>query len=347
MKKDHLKKRSMKTKKQSRPIDDASSRHFLTKQVLLRFLFYVCSLIFLCSLLYSFFYATFVRVATFDIVDADRVSLERIESLVAQSLEGTHFLRIPKNNLLLISSARLSKQISSNVVEIEEVKIEKVFPSTLRITVEEYDTIMIVCGKVPSVNDSNAPAQDACMTVDQDGFRGEQEDLSSEKLQANPTVVVRVDDLLPPNAGEVVFSPEIRDRLLYIIDELPYRLSFQAEGDPRLASLGSTHVEIPTDEGWTLLLDLMHEPLVSLRVLEAFFEQTRELDIRSNVTEIDIRLLDKIFYKKKEVESLKDDSEDLGAQQAQEQEGLEFRELNKESLQVEERLDVPDPPSVL
>lgn len=305
MKKNHLKKRLERNAERSDSLEGGGRFHF-SRQIFLRVLFYVSLFLFLGGLLYSLFWAPFLRVDTFEIEGANRVSAERIESIAYSVLDGTNRFQVSHSNLIIVSSDGLAQQITSQITEIEEVEIAKVFPSTLRITVQEYDTIMMVCGRVMVQADESLPeesqgkTQEECMSVDENGLRGEAEDLSLEKFQSNPTLVIRVDDLLPSQVGDTIFSPEIRNRLFYFIEELPYRLSLRAIGEPRLASLGSTHVEVLTDEGWTLLFDVVQEPRVSLRVLEAFFEQTRETDIRKTVDEIDIRLLDKIFYQKKD-----------------------------------------------
>ncbi len=315
MKKDHVSKRKQRIQKRSSSSREKSDDHVFQVRTLLRILFYICFFAFIFSVLYSLFFSPFLKVGEYEIVGSERVSEQRVRSLISDELSGSNSFGISNTNLLLMSIEDLERKILSSIVELESVEIERVFPSMLHVQLKEYDTIMIVCGRVLTTElESGQDSQrtrDVCMSVDEEGLRGQEEELSSERLLANPTLIVEVDGLLPLSVGDAVFTPEVRTRLFYIVEEMPYRLSLRAVGTPKIASLGSTHVEIATDEDWVLLIDLMHEPRVSLRVLEAFFEQTRELDIRSTVEEIDIRLLDKIFYKKKEQEDSIELSEEI------------------------------------
>ena len=78
--------------------------------------------------------------------------------------------------------------------------------------------------------------------------------------------------------------------------------------------LGSNHARLTTADGWSVLVDMSHEPRLTVAVVKSFLDQVDSVTPISNIHEIDARILGKIFYRTNEslevVQSVQDDKED-------------------------------------
>ncbi len=274
-------------KKQGR-IKEVKKRHF----PFVRLFYYVALIGFIVIALYTIFFSPSLKLKKITINELKRIDAQEVKEEIWQLLPEEGLLGAQRPNLLLTSQGKIQKHVESVFPEIESVTIEKKIPDTLLVNIIERGTMIIAC-------DANSSSiQESCMILNTKGVTQKKADFSSALLKSNPYVQININESLSAKeAGKKVISKKQYDNILFILKELPFTIGIKVSSEIQKTAVGSAHIRLKTDEGWELLFDAEQEPRVILEILNAFLTAKGGSAFRSQLTEVDIRLTDKIFYR--------------------------------------------------
>ncbi len=270
-----------------------------------RGIFYVFLICFLVASAYALMYAPFLKVNQIVVDGAQRVTAQSLRADIDTQIGGKMIASIPRRNLLFVDRTALESFILDQYQEVKTVTITKVFPQELRVSVVEYERIVILCesGRSGDVDVVLPLAQARCLEIDSLGMRSREVVSQDNRYRVNP--VLRIDAkefsaaAFEQGDQRVIVDPEIIATLVALVGQFPYTIDTQIIGVPLLTFLGSGHARLQTDEGWDVLVDARSDSRLTLAVLRAFFTQTDEEDLRRAITEVDVRVVEKVFYRMK------------------------------------------------
>jgi hypothetical protein len=280
----------------------------------LRGFFYLMLIVFVAVSTYTLLYASFMSVDSISVEGVQRIPGEDLKELILSQVEGQNFMRMPRNNLMMINSHMLERSILEQYPQISSVAIAKQFPHSLQVKVEEHVRIVVLCeygGLSPHV-DSFGSAQ--CIEVNSRGQYVQRVDFAHSRYTVNPVFRINANALniqdLDDAGDDILVEESILTTLIALQEKFPFTIDTQLAGEPLLMFFGSGHARLQTDEGWDVLVDARSDPRITLAVLKAFFAQSEEKNVRRRVTEVDVRVVGKVFYKLEDQDEVIEESID-------------------------------------
>lgn len=268
-----------------------------------RFIFNLACFLFLAIVIYTLFYSKLAEIKNISVEGNIIVSSDSIVQEIQSQIQNKNFLYIPKKNFFFISEKELQQNILNSFPKIKNAEVKKVFPNQIKISVNEYDLIPVVC-----IDNENGQ----CFILDKNGTLIENADFNSPKLQQNKTVLIidkNKEDIVE-TGKEFIFENKLNN-IIFLGEELTYTLQTKIQQPYTIPARGASEVRFDTSEGWYLQVDTVDNPEITLKVLNLFFEQGLKEEIRRYDLEyVDARTNEKIFYKyDKEEEIISDETE--------------------------------------
>lgn len=261
--------------------------------------FIVVFIIFILVTLYVFLCSHLTKLQYFEIEGSERVNKNEIIYTIESTLGSSFFTYIKKDNYFIASK----KNIINNILKdkrIKNVSIEKKFPQTLIVTIEEYEIIPIWC-----INDKSD-----CFIIENE-IAKKRVNLTDDIIQLNKTFIITGEDKKNIEEGEMVISNENLEKIKILGEELVYVLDTTIKQPYVIASRGSNEVRFVTDEGWYIAIDLTHDLDEILNIARLFTKNVELPSARNDLEYIDMRFPEKIFYKMKDgVEQIEEDTTD-------------------------------------
>ncbi len=249
--------------------------------------------IFVLGTIYVLFYTTVLQVEHVVVTGTERVSSEDLTNTVTRALEGTNIAHIAKNHLWIINDRAIEDLIKKEFPQIATVEIVHVFPQTIRIVVEEYEMIVLVC--------AHDEMPEHCMDIDQKTgivrLRGV--DLAQARYTQNNIVrVVLQEDM--KNVGDSVIAPEVITRILYVAKNTPFVLDTTLNEPYRAQTIGYHDFYLATSDGWELRIDFTKDVTTALYRAHVLLAQEDMRKRRSEIAYVDVRDDTKVYYAFKE-----------------------------------------------
>ena len=191
---------------------------------------------------------------------------------------------VPRSSILAASSAGIADGIKKEFPAIKNISVQKRFPDSLDIAVDERNFWGIFC------NDLAGSASSTCVMIDESGYAYAE----SPEPKGSLILKVRSDDA-GVSVGDFAVRPETMDRIRILAQKLPeaagvwaedFELRQDAPRDIRAAMAGGFHIFLRTDT------DLAN----AMRVLKKVLDEEIG-DRRSKLDYIDLRFGNKVFYK--------------------------------------------------
>ncbi len=268
--------------KATRKSDESSYGKKLTAS---KFLCRLVVVLFLATIVYALFFSAFLRINKIEIFGLEKLEEAPVRNIIEDKIIGKFFRAVEKNNLILFNRRGAKKTLLENFKRIENVRIEKIFPDALRITIGERKLTMLFC------------SGESCYILNERGEPYPAENFSVEELEKENLIILT--DLsgtqISLNANPLEndfqeFALKLGDKILEdtgIILKKNYETPSRMSGDLRTE----------TEEGWRIFfgasVGLEKEALMLKAVLDNKIEKERRKDLEY----IDLRIDNKIFYK--------------------------------------------------
>lgn len=253
----------------------------------LRFLFFLISITFLTVLIYTLFFSPFLEINAVNINGNKYVEDSSILDKINPEISGKYLNFIKKNNLLLVRTGKIEKEIKNNFRIIREIQIKRKFPSILIVNIIERDPQMVFCGAGDCfVIDENGEAYDNYSSNDED--------------EKNNFLVLSDESSKKINLGETVLEKKYMEYILEIRQELLGRLEIEVQNDFKTSSLISKDVRVKTKENWEIYFNEDIELEKEIEMLKVVLENEIEKNQRPDLEYVDLRIDNKIYYKFKD-----------------------------------------------
>ncbi len=268
-----------------------------------KWLFIFSLVLFIGSIAYIFFCSQFVDITQIDVQGTQRTDRNIIVANVRELISGNIFGCIRKNNFFFLQKSQIIEKIREDQ-RIKNVSIQKHFPSIITITVEEYAVLPVWC-----LGDMGG---DCFVLID--GCVAQKAELNSALIQQNEHFIVvdRARDHV--EIGQCVITRDDLEKIAYLGKELIYVLNVGVTQPYFIDARGSREARFVTDESWDILISLAQDKEETLDMAQLFIKKTVLPVSRNNLSYVDLRFAEKIFYKVKDgveiQEELSDEEKD-------------------------------------
>jgi len=222
-----------KTERQARPKPHLDSRF-------LKSLFY---LLFFAAIFYFIFFSGFFKIRE---VEVEGVKSEDVAGYLHRSLIG--------KNILLLRTGEYLRTLTAKFPILEEVRIERGLPSTVRVIVSERKQVLVWCSR------------DNCWEVDNSGYAYQEIPRPTDKIVLND------ESGMPIKSGDKIASVQFIRFFMQAIDEIE-KLGIKI--DEAKIQETTFKVNFKTSEGWEIILDSSASLKNQISALKQVLEKNR------------------------------------------------------------------------
>lgn len=226
-----------------------------------------------------------VQISAIAVSGLETVDEPVLRAHIASRLAEKIWLFLPRSSFFLADTASLGADLRAAFPAIAEIRIEKIFPDGLAVTIAERSFWGIICN---TLQQEEVPPQ--CVAIDKTGFGYE----SAPRPQGNLILTVKTDRALLA-AGEQQIEPLLMERLQTLRDGVSaatgqevsnFELRMSTPGDIRLKTADGFMIFFRRDDDFTNAFRVLK------KVLDAEIR-----DRRAALDYIDVRFENKVFYK--------------------------------------------------
>ncbi|TSD02072.1 MAG: Uncharacterized protein Athens071425_170 [Parcubacteria group bacterium Athens0714_25] len=267
------------------------------RSLFLRAIFYFLLASFVAVFLYVLFFSGFLKISKITLEGAKDLKREDVLEIVDNYLHGKYWGIVEKNNFILVFEGKLENKILDKFRKIRSIEVEKIFPNTLNIIIDERESLLIWS------------AGDEKFVLDENGRAYERADFNSKLVKENNLVEIKDESNKSVSIGEKVLSSDYIDFSLAIRDRIEKEIDLPIENQYRTNSRIADEVIVRTQEGWDIFLNNKLDLDYSSRMLKTFLEKQVGQDQRRELEYVDLRIEKKIYYKFKKKEENKEGEE--------------------------------------
>lgn len=248
--------------------------------------FYLLALVFLGTVVYFFFFSSYLAVNSIEIKGTQKIDSEKVKNAFTEKISGKFLEVVPKNNLLIISKNSMEKYLSDKFNRIENLEIKKTFPEKVIISIKEKQFQLIFA------------AGENKYLIDEKGSAWPKNDFELDGSEEENLI------LLADESGKAIENPKAVLEVDFIKYVLAVRKGIQKETgieisrnfySPRLIS-GDLKVE--TKEGWKIYFNQEISLEKSLKILKSVLDDNRiKKEDVANLEYLDLRINNKVYYK--------------------------------------------------
>lgn len=283
------------------------------KRFLFRLLFLLSFFLFLGALLYFVFFFGYFQIKKVNFSGHSEVALETLQNFFEKfEHKKTGFLKL-NENIIFFNSKSFKNDLQSQFLQIKEVKINRIWPNELKITIEERQPTAVFCPlffkreNTENINEEKIASQteefkelsqkvfwseitsENCFYIDLGGFAFAEASFILGGRLANIFENKQQASIL----GKNVISKEM---VTFLNDVQRGLLSMDIETYKFFVNKKDKEVDILTKDGWTLYVSTDQEVANQLLVLKRSLEEKIKEDI-SLLQYIDLRVPGRIYYK--------------------------------------------------
>lgn len=253
----------------------------------LRFLFFLISIAFVAVFIYALFFSPFLEITSIEVNGNEYIADNSILEKINPQISGKYLNYIKKNNLLLVRTGKIKKDIQSEIRIIREIRIKREFPSRLVANIIERKPQMVFC------------TTDNCFMLDENGEAYDNY-FENQENDKNNFIILREESSRKINLGEVILEKNYMKYVQGIRGELLARLETEIEDNFSSTSLISKDIRVKTKEGWEVYFNENINLEKEIEMLKVVLENKIEKNQRLDLEYVDLRIDNKIYYKFKD-----------------------------------------------
>jgi len=252
-----------------------------------RMFFYLLEIVFLGTIVYILFFSFYLSISSTEIAGAEKVDSEKIKVAFEEKLSGKFLGIIPKNNLLFVCEKNIKKYLTDKFKRIEDVKIKKIFPEKIIISVKEKQFQLIFStGEQKYLIDENGSAWP------RDDFELDDAEMESLITLTDESGKAIVDAKTALSGDFIRYIMSVRDG---VQNDANIEISRNFYS-PRLIS-GDLAVE--TSGGWKIYFNREIDLSKSIGILSSVLEDNIKKEDIPKLKYLDLRINNKVYYKLK------------------------------------------------
>jgi len=244
-------------------------------------------LAFLGVSIYTLFFSPFLEITAINISGNKSIKEELILEKINPQISGKYLNYINKDNLLLIRTGKIKKDILESFKIIRSVETKRKFPSGLEVQIFEREPKLVFCGAGECfILDENEEAYDRYALNEEGG--------------KNNFIVLTDESAKKINLGDFVLEKNYMEYILEIRDKLKEKTDLEIENNFMTPSLISKDIRVKTKEGWEIYFNQDISLEKEGEMLKAILDKKVEKDQRADLEYVDLRIDNKVFYKFKD-----------------------------------------------
>jgi len=233
------------------------------------------------------FFSPFLEITSIEVNGNEYITDNLILEKINPQISGKYFSAIKKNNLLLVQTGKIKKDIQFELRIIREIRIKREFPSKLIVSIIERKPQMAFC------------STDNCFMLDENGETYDNY-FANEENDKNNFIILREESSRKINLGEIILEKKYMEYVQGIRGELLARLETEVENNFCFVSLISKDIRVKTKEGWEIYFNENIELGKEIEMLKVVLENKIEKNQQQDLEYIDLRIDNKIYYKFKD-----------------------------------------------
>jgi cell division septal protein FtsQ len=262
-----------------------------------RILFYLLEIVFLGTIVYLLFFSSFLSINNVEVAGAENIETDEVKKYFQDKLAGEYLGFLPKNNILLIFKKSAEENLKLNFKRIAEVKIEKIFPEKIKISIKEKKFKLVF-----STNGSE-------YLIDESGNAWPRKDFEL-KGEENNFIIFNDESQKPIEDMTRALDKDVIGYVLEARRKIEEEVGIETGSNfssPRLIS-GDLKVEIR--DGWRVYFNREIDLEKSIETLKLILREKLNTEERKNLEYIDLRINNKVYYKLKPMENKNQPAED-------------------------------------
>jgi hypothetical protein len=259
------------------------------KRTGLEWFFVFCFFLFLGSVLYVFFCSPLVSITSIEVRGTQRTDPMIISDHIEEVLRGEKFACIQNRNFFLIKKNNILEKILQDQ-RIKSVHVEKKFPQTVIVDIDEYDFVPVWC---------LGSKEGVCYELTTSGCIVREIDQDSSLITENEHFIIVDGGGDVVTIDQCVIDRDKMEKVRILGEELIYALDTSIVQPYTIDFRGSGEIRYQTNEGWYIVIDLDH-PVDEILYIARLF--VRKIDLpksRTDLEYVDLRFPNRIFYKMK------------------------------------------------
>jgi cell division septal protein FtsQ len=234
---------------------------------------------------YALFFSPLLLIEKIIISGNKKIGSEVIREEAEIFLEGRALKIFSNENLLIFRGQELARRIGDKFKKIEAIQVRKIFPSTILITIEERETLLVWC------------SGNGCFLIDEGGWPYSEADFNSPEVTENRLLVVHDESGESVVSGESVAEAAYLEFILDSRQKIEEQTGLKLRKEFRTPRSISGDVFAETEEGWKILLNQKNEPGKSASALSMVLGESLSKTDRSKLEYVDLRTENKVYYK--------------------------------------------------
>lgn len=257
-----------------------------------RRLFLLLGAAFIVTVIYTLFFADFLRVKKVIVTGTVDLSSQSIEMAVRDVLASKRWWVIPGNALLVVKSTAIESRLANQYKKISAVTVSRVFPDMLIVQVIERQFLLVWC------------SGEKCFLMDGEGVPYALADFESPEIKENEgkVVVVRDESASSIAEGVALLDREYLHFITAIGQEIENKTGVHLRRKFRTPRAVAGDIAVDTEEGWAVMLSREIGIEKSASSLAVVLSEAIPKDKRGELEYIDLRTENKVYYKFKNTE---------------------------------------------
>ncbi|MDP3901208.1 MAG: FtsQ-type POTRA domain-containing protein [bacterium] len=238
------------------------------------FWMFILALIVACFVAYALFFSAFFRVQEIRVLGAETLSADALrEKVVFRDIPF-----VPSTNILLFDGEATVKGIEETFPKVREVRVRRIFPSTIKIQAVERRESLVWC-------------QSQCFAVDETGIAFEERE--------GPGALTAYKEGGEAELRQRVLSPESISLVLQFSESIEGVPEVREAGItlPSFKVLSEETVIALTSEGWEIYLSLQEDAAWQTAKFGAVFQRELTAERRKALEYVDVRFGDQAYVK--------------------------------------------------
>lgn len=249
-----------------------------------RFIYWLVFLFFLSGVVYLLFFSGLLSVTKINLSGLEELDQNQILREVQSRLNGQYWRVIPKNNLILIRTGIIKRDLINRFPKIEEVVVKRNFPSQINVFIKERKSVLVLC------------SGENCYTVDEKGKTF----MPFNREEASELIVLSDRSNKSLELNESVLSGDYLNYVLGTKDRLEREMDIQVKREYETPSLASADIRLTTEEGWRIYFSKEITLDKELEMLQSVLSDKIGQDKKADLEYVDLRSDNKVYYKFKE-----------------------------------------------
>ncbi len=249
-----------------------------------KFFWRLICLVFVGLVGYILFFSSFLNITHIEIKGNKNVASNKIKKQVENQLVGKYFNWIKKNNLFLVKSKKLAKNILTQFKIIRKVEIKKKFPSKLVIFIQERTPSLIITSARENY------------LLDENGQAYMKASLADQKIK-NDLIILVDKSNRKISLGEIVLDKNYLIYLKNLKKKLTEETNLKVVNNFQTLNLFSDNIRVKTQEGWEIYFNKKINLDKSIEALRVILTKEINSQQRLDLEYVDLRIKNKVYYR--------------------------------------------------